>query len=40
LRKTITYDKGLENALHDPTNLELGTQSFFASPVAVGKKGA
>jgi IS30 family transposase len=40
LRKTITYDKGLENALQDLTNLELGTQSFFASPITVGKKGA
>jgi IS30 family transposase len=40
LRKTIAYDKGLENALHDLTHLEPGTQSFFCRPYHSGKKGA
>jgi IS30 family transposase len=29
LRKTFTYDNGLENALHEPTNTELGVTSYF-----------
>jgi IS30 family transposase len=32
LRKTLTYDKGLENALHEITNLELGVTSYFCKP--------
>jgi IS30 family transposase len=31
-RKTITYDNGLENALHDSVNLELGVKSFLCKP--------
>jgi IS30 family transposase len=40
LRKTIAYDNGLENALHDLTNLELGTQSFFCKPYHSWEKGS
>jgi IS30 family transposase len=40
LRKTIAYDNGLENALHDLTNLELGTQSFFCRPYHSWEKGS
>jgi IS30 family transposase len=32
LRKTFTYDNGLENALHELTNLELGVKSYFCKP--------
>jgi IS30 family transposase len=40
LRKTLTYDNGLENALHDLTNRALGTKSFFCKPYHSGEKGA
>jgi IS30 family transposase len=40
LRKTITYDNGLENALHDSTNLELGAASFFCKPYHSWEKGS
>jgi IS30 family transposase len=35
LRRTLTYDNGLENALHELTNLELGV-----NPITVGRRGA
>jgi IS30 family transposase len=38
--KPITYDNGLENALHDSTNLELGTTSFFCKPYHSWEKGS
>jgi IS30 family transposase len=40
LRKTITCDNGLENALHDSTNLELGAKSFFCKPYHSWEKGS
>jgi IS30 family transposase len=39
LRRTIAYDNGLENALHDSANLELGTKSFFCKPYHSREKG-
>jgi IS30 family transposase len=32
LRRTLTYDNGLENALHERTNAELGVTSYFCKP--------
>jgi IS30 family transposase len=32
LRRTLAYDNGLENALHELTNLELGVRSYFCKP--------
>jgi IS30 family transposase len=32
LRKTITFDNGTENALHERINEELGTRSYFCEP--------
>jgi IS30 family transposase len=32
LRRTLTYDNGLENAQHELTNLELGVRSYFCKP--------
>jgi IS30 family transposase len=39
-RKTITYDNGLENVLHDEVNDELGTQSYFCNPYHSWEKGS
>jgi IS30 family transposase len=40
LRRTITYDNGLENALHELTNLFLGTKSYFCKPYHSWEKGS
>jgi IS30 family transposase len=40
LRKTLTYDNGLENALHELTNRELGTSSYFCKPYHSWEKGS
>ncbi|MDR2393706.1 MAG: IS30 family transposase [Treponema sp.] len=32
LRKTLTYDNGLEHALHERTNRKLGVTSYFCKP--------
>jgi IS30 family transposase len=40
LRKTLTYDNGLENALHGLTNRALGTKSFFCKPYHSWEKGS
>jgi IS30 family transposase len=32
LRKTITFDNGTENALHERINAELGARSYFCEP--------
>jgi IS30 family transposase len=39
-RKTLTYDNGLENALHERTNRELGVTSFFCKPYHSWEKGS
>jgi IS30 family transposase len=39
-RKTLMYDNGLENALHDLANLELGAKSYFCKPYHSWKKGS
>jgi IS30 family transposase len=38
-RKTITCGNGLENALHDSVNLELGAKSFLCKPYHIREKG-
>jgi IS30 family transposase len=40
LRKTLTYDNGLENALHERTNRELGVTSYFCKPYHSWEKGS
>jgi IS30 family transposase len=40
LRKTLTYDNGLENALHERTNRELGVKSYFCKPYHGWEKGS
>jgi len=39
LRRTITYDNGLENALHEETNKILNTKSYFCNPYHSWEKG-
>jgi IS30 family transposase len=39
LRKSITYDNGLENVLHSNINDSLGTTSFFCQPYHSWEKG-
>ncbi len=40
LRKTITYDNGMENMLHEEINEKLHTKSFFVILIIAGRKGA
>jgi IS30 family transposase len=40
MRRTLTYDNGLENALHELTNRELGTKSYFCKPYHSWEKGS
>jgi IS30 family transposase len=40
LRKTLTYDNGLENALNELTNRELGVASYFCKPYHSWEKGS
>jgi len=37
--KSLTYDNGIENALHEETNKKLGTKSFFCNPYHSWEKG-
>ena len=39
VRKSITYDNGLENALHEHTNKVLGIKSYFCNPYHSWEKG-
>ncbi|MDL2229691.1 IS30 family transposase [Treponema sp. OttesenSCG-928-L16] len=40
LRKSITYDNGTENALHEKTNKRLETKSYFCNPYHSWEKGS
>jgi IS30 family transposase len=40
LRKTLIYDNGLENTLHEGTNSELGVKSYFCKPYHRREKGS
>jgi IS30 family transposase len=40
LRKTLTYDNGTENALHELTNQELRVKSYFCKPYHSWEKGS
>jgi IS30 family transposase len=40
LRRTLTYDNGLENVLHELTNSVLGTKSYFCKPYHSWEKGS
>jgi IS30 family transposase len=40
LRRSITYDNGLENVLHELTNKVLGTKSYFCKPYHSWEKGS
>jgi IS30 family transposase len=40
MRKSITYDNGTENALHEMTNAVLGTESYFCKPYHSWEKGS
>jgi IS30 family transposase len=40
MRRTLTYDNGLENVLHELTNKELRTKSYFCKPYHSWKKGS
>lgn len=40
LLKTITYDRGTENAMHENTNAVLGTKSYFCNAYRSWEKGA
>jgi len=40
LCKTLTYDNGLENALHEQVNTALGTESYFCRPYHSWEKGS
>ena len=39
LRRTITYDNGLENVLHEKVNIKLNTRSYFCNPYHSWEKG-
>jgi len=39
VRKSLTYDNGLENTLHELTNKKLGTKSYFCNPYHSWEKG-
>ena len=39
LRRSITYDNGTENTLHEKVNEQLGTVSYFCHPYASWEKG-
>ena len=39
LRKSLTYDNGTENTLHELTNKILGSKSFFCNPYHSWEKG-
>lgn len=39
MRKSITYDNGLENAQHQQVNQVLGTKSYFCAPYTSQEKG-
>lgn len=39
LRRTITYDNGLENALHEDIDKKLNTKSYFCNPYHSWEKG-
>jgi IS30 family transposase len=40
MRRTITFDNGLENALHEKINAALGTRSYFCKPYHSREKGS
>jgi IS30 family transposase len=40
LRRTLTYDNGLENAFHELVNEALGTKSYFCKPCHSWEKGS
>jgi IS30 family transposase len=40
LRRSLTYDNGLENALHELTNIELDVKSYFCKPYHSWEKGS
>jgi IS30 family transposase len=40
LRRTVTYDNGLENALHERTNTDFGVTSYFCKPCHSWEKGS
>jgi IS30 family transposase len=40
LRRTLTYDNGLENAMHEITNNDKGTKSYFCKPYHRWEKGS
>jgi IS30 family transposase len=40
MRRTLTYDNGLENVLHEMTDNELGTRSYFCKPYHSWEKGS
>jgi IS30 family transposase len=40
LRRTLTYDNGLENALHELVNTALETKSYFCKPYHSWEKGS
>jgi IS30 family transposase len=39
VRRSITYDNGTENALHENTNIKLGCKSYFCNPYHSWEKG-
>ena len=39
VKKSLTYDNGLENTLHELTNKKLGTKSYFCNPYHSWEKG-
>jgi IS30 family transposase len=39
MRRSLTYDNGTENALHELTKLELGVKSYFCKPYHSWEKG-
>jgi IS30 family transposase len=40
LRRSITFDNGLENTLHEKINAALGTRSYFCRPYRSWEKGS
>jgi IS30 family transposase len=40
MRRTLTYDNGLENTLHELTNVLLNTRSYFCKPYHSWEKGS
>jgi IS30 family transposase len=40
IRKSLTYDNGTENALHEATNAVLDTSSYFCNPYHSWEKGS